>query len=454
MKIPFVRPNSPRLSVLTRELVEIEESGVFSNYGPVNSRLEREFESSLFSGEGHCLTVCNATIGLIIALKHVARTRPGSRNLAIMPSFTFAATAHAALWSGLTPLLCDIDEESWTPSAAAEERLLRQYGDEISVLLPYATFGNCIDLDRYEWLSRHYGVPVVVDAAASLGSLTDAHHGFGTGFPHPVVFSMHATKAFATGEAGLIYCAKAETIAALRTMGNFGFSQPRTATMPGLNSKLTETGALLALAKLREFDLVASYRAEIADLYRAELPDWTFQRLHGQRHAFQFMPVLLPESWADRRDEVVAALGERGIGVGAYFSPHVAEQPYFRETCIADDLSVTNRIARRMISLPISDFITPDEISFVCRTLREICGDAAALPAAQEPREVSVAIPTQLRDKLLETTDATIEPLRNGEMAQAPARSDLLLRFHAARAALAAARRRMLPVTPDHPPPS
>ena len=59
-------------------------------------------------------------------------------------------------------------------------------------------------------------------------------NGFGTGFGQPVVFSMHTTKAFATLEGGLIYCADKSVIARLRAMTNFGFDEPRVASLPGL----------------------------------------------------------------------------------------------------------------------------------------------------------------------------------------------------------------------------
>lgn len=378
MKIPLVRPNPPKLSSLLAQLSAIEESGVFSNYGPVNTRLEQEFLELMFGGTGACVTVCNATIGLMSALKHVAKRKQNSRNFALMPAFTFAAAAHAALWAGLTPLLCDIDEETWTPSPEAEDRLLQRFGSDISVIFPYATFGNCLDLERYDSISRRYDIPVVIDAAASLGSVTSDGRAFGTGFAHPVVFSMHATKAFAVGEAGLVYSANQHVIDVIRAMGNFGFGQPRCATMPGLNSKLTEVGALIALAKLREFDILASYRSEIGELYRAELPGWTFQRMRGLRHAQQFMPVLLPRALAENRQSVIGALAERGIGAAAYFSPHIAEQPYFQENCVADDLTVTNDIGRRILSLPVSDLMTPEEVTTVCQSLQEICEPAYA----------------------------------------------------------------------------
>lgn len=145
--IPLIRPNPPRLSELTDGLAEIERSGIFSNYGPMNARLEEGLVAGVFGAEGACVTVGNATLGLMLAIKQAVGWRPRGR-YALMPSFTFAATAHAALWCGLTPLLCDIDGDTWLPDAAAEEALLDRYGDEIALILPNATFGNCLDLAR------------------------------------------------------------------------------------------------------------------------------------------------------------------------------------------------------------------------------------------------------------------------------------------------------------------
>ncbi len=225
--IPLMRPDPPRLSEHVAELARIEELGVYSNYGPLNTRFEQELCAKIF-GEGGCLAVCNATTGLMMAIREVLdEDRPPTRRYALMPSFTFAATAHAALWCGLTPLLCDIDPETWLPDPASEEALLQRYRGQIAVVIPYATFGNNLDLGRYQDLSERYDVPVVVDAAGSLGSLDERGRGFGTGFAWPIVFSLHATKAFSVGEGGVIYSADSERIRRLRSMGCFGFEESR-----------------------------------------------------------------------------------------------------------------------------------------------------------------------------------------------------------------------------------
>jgi dTDP-4-amino-4,6-dideoxygalactose transaminase len=385
--IPFLRPNPPKLSRHSAALAEIEESGIFSNYGPVNTRLEERFSRAFFKSDHSCVTVANATVGLMLAIKQAVGWNP-RRRYALMPSFTFAAAAQAALWCGLTPLFCDVDAETWLPAADAENELLAQYGDDIAVIVPNATFGNCLDLARYHRIASSQGIPLVVDAAAALGSLDGTGVAFGIGSTHPLIFSMHATKAFAAAEGGLVYCADQQLIATIRAMGNFGFGEPRTATMPGLNSKMSEVCALLGLIKLGEFEAIARHRHALFECYRAALPEFTFQKMTGRRTSHQFVSILVPGSRSGRVDEVIQLLHSRRIGAGRYFVPHLAAQPFFQQTCVAGALPVTESLARRMIALPMSDSLTETDVASICAVFRQACEPTARFPSAgaQSPK--------------------------------------------------------------------
>jgi dTDP-4-amino-4,6-dideoxygalactose transaminase len=371
MNIPLVRPAPPQLSLAVDELRSLEQSGIFSNYGPVNTRFEEEMLERFFGGEGACVTVCNATIGLMLAIKEaVGDVAPGQ--FALMPAFTFAAAAHAALWCGLTPLLCDINSQTWAADPEAESDMLARYAGKVAIAMPYATFGYNIDLERYRRITSQLGVPVVVDGAASLGTFDAQGRGFGTGFAGSVVFSMHATKSFAVGEAGLIYSADKERIARLRTMSSFGFGEPRTATMAGLNGKLSEVTALLGRLRLRDYDSITQYRAQLANRYRAMLPNLDFQVQAPGIQAYQFVPALLPSELGGRRAAIREELASRGIATGAYFSPHLMEQPYFQKTSVAGPLPVSDDVSARMISLPLFDTMTYQEVSQVVEELRSV----------------------------------------------------------------------------------
>ena len=389
-RFPLIAPRPPRLSEHLDALRRVEASGVYSNNGPEVRAFEAEATERLFGGSGASLAVANATLGLMIAIRHAARGRKG---LALMPGLTFAATAQAAEWAGLTPLIADIDADDWSTDPEIEEQLLARYGDRIAVLLPYATFGNAIDLDRYAWLQRRYDVGVVIDAAASLGTIDDAGRGFGAGAPFITVFSMHATKTFAVAEGGLVHSSNPAVIQTLRAMTNFGFEAGRSATLPGINAKLPEVIAVMARAKLAEIDVVCDNRSAIEQAYRDALSDtFQLQKVTGRRRASQFMPVLLPEALAGQRASIVAALEAAGVGCGQYFSPHLAEQPWIREISLIEPTPVADAVGSRMLSLPITDAMAPADADVIADMVKAVCADHAAQPhAAARPRTPAIA---------------------------------------------------------------
>lgn len=375
MDLPLIAPNPPRLSQMADALARIEASGIYSNHGPEVRALERDVTARLFGGRGATLAVNNATNGLMIALADAVG--PGGRGrMALMPGFTFAATAQAAWWAGLVPLVCDVDPDDWSASAREEERLLQRHGANVAAIVPYATFGRAIDLERYRWLAARHGVAVVVDAAASLGTRDAEGINVGAGSPFPVVFSMHATKPFAVGEGGLIHCGDASVIERLRAAANFGFTHPRTATIPGLNAKLPEVLAAMARAKLDTFDHTCARRDAVVHAYRAALgARFTVQAASAGAQAHGFFPVLLPRG-CDRAG-VIAALARDGIGAGAYFSPHLGEQPWVRDVATVEPTPVCDDLSARMLSLPVTDVMSADDARTVAAAL------ARAVPAVR-----------------------------------------------------------------------
>jgi dTDP-4-amino-4,6-dideoxygalactose transaminase len=378
--LPLIAPCPPRLSELGDALRRVEASGVFSNHGPEARGFEEAATATLFGGRGATLAVANATLGLTIALADAVGARRRGR-MALMPAFTFAATAQAAWWAGMTPLPCDVDPGDWGACARAEERLLQRHGDAIAAIVPYATFGRAIDLERYRALAARHGVAVVVDAAASLGTLHGAVN-FGAGAPFPVVFSMHATKPFATAEGGLIHCGDRATIARLRAMTGFGFGAPRTATMPGLNAKLPEVIAVMARARLKGFDALMERREAVAAAYRATLPEGcAVQPAPAERQALGFFPLALPVG--TDRAAVIAALAGEAIGTGAYFSPHLGEQPWIRSVASLTPTPVADDLSRRILSLPLTDAMTAADATRVTAALARALSRRRFLPVTK-----------------------------------------------------------------------
>lgn len=236
------------------------------------------------------------------------------------------------------------------------EHTVKQLGDEVAVIVPYATFGTAIDLSLYNRLMQQ-GVPVVIDAASSFGTKTleDTTH-FGKGFGGAVVFSFHATKSFGIGEGGLVYSMDQELIKRIRQAGNFGFSSNRESVIQGLNSKMSEYTAAIALATLDQFPSIQENRKAIYEMYLQELDKeglfeqgWSMHKSQGSV-VHQFISILSPESHSN--SEVVERLSSNSIEARTYFSPACHQHKQFQGYPRAS-VKVTEYTAEHIVSLPL-----------------------------------------------------------------------------------------------------
>lgn len=366
-KIPFLRPNLVDRSCYMKYLEEIDDSNIYSNFGPLNVLFERRVLDEYFDNIGAVTTVANATLGLMLAISEFRR--PTGR-YALMPSFTFAAAPLAALWCGLEPYFIDVREDDWL----MDERLLadavEKLREDVAVVVPYATFGTGMDLAMYRSLHDN-GTPVVVDAAASFGT-SGADGQFGKGFPGPVIFSFHATKAFGIGEGGLVYSGDAERVGRIRRDSNFSFSADRESTSQGLNAKLSEYAAAVALSTLDAFPGKLAKRSEIYRFYTETLKGggllergWSVQNVSGDI-PFQFMAALCPEGQSNT--QYVERLALSGIDSRTYFSPACHRQQQFHSAA-RTSMTATEELERRVISLPLWETMAERDVQRVVEGL-------------------------------------------------------------------------------------
>lgn len=378
--IPFLKPQLPTADRYLHYLRQIDASHRYSNFGPLNEAFERRLLREWFDGEGAATTVSNATIGLMLAISRVRRRHA---RWALMPSFTFAATPLAAQWCGLEPYFLDVTPGNWSLDTDAVADAVRRLGDEIAVIVPYATFATVIDLQPYAQMAAR-GLPVVLDAAASFG--TEVHgRQFACGFEPPVVFSFHATKSFGIGEGGLVYSSNAELIEEIRAASNFGFGTTRVSSMLGLNGKMSEYSAARGLALLEEFRTRVDTRKRLLTLYSEAVQEagftsagWRLQEMSGAV-AIQFFPLLAPLG-VDNAG-VVRRLAARGIEVRTYFSPPCHLQPQF-SAAPHGPLPVTERLGQGILSLPCWEGMTAADVSLVVASLAEATSSERARTAA------------------------------------------------------------------------
>lgn len=360
-KIPFLKPNLVTSQSFAHHLEGIDQRHMYSNFGPLNSLFERRIIDEFFDGTGAAATVANATLGLMLAISAMKRSKG---RYALMPSFTFAATPLAAMWCGLEPYFVDIDEDEFCMRGDLLQETVEKLGDDVAVAVPYAAFGVNLDLAIYRALHEQ-GIPVVIDAAASFGA-SDSQGQFGKDFPGAVIFSFHATKSFPIGEGGLVYSESPLTIGEVRRASNFGFSEDRTCGALGLNAKLSEYAAAVGLATLDVFPEKIKMRLHIYDLYVERLKDagllnvgWRGQKISGTV-PFQFMTLLCPEDRS--RQNYVDKLAQAEIDSRTYFSPPCHMQAQFSQAK-STPLHTTEQIAKRVISLPLWEGMTESEVA-------------------------------------------------------------------------------------------
>lgn len=316
--IRFQAPQLPDAAAIQDYFAVSEQSRWYSNRGPCHDLLVSRMKRYL-GGDLDCVPVANATLGLMVALRAMVGFEP-SRRRVIMPSFTFAAVADAVLWAGLEPVFADVDGEAWHLDVASLGETLTARATSVTAILAASTFGSpppSSVREGWEELAAQAGFPLLVDSAAGFGALDDAGRRLGMQGAAEV-FSFHATKPFAIGEGGLVTTADRELHARMARLVNFGFHDHVVDDEIGLNAKLAEWPAAVALAALDRHDTVLASRRWAAEtILNALAPHGYVRQAASTGSTWQFVPVLAPSAAA--RERAIALGRDRGIEMRSYF---------------------------------------------------------------------------------------------------------------------------------------
>ena len=373
-KVPFLRPQLPTLRDVARYYDMAEQARFYSNGGPCEQLLRRRLSDYL--GGVNCVPVSNATLGIMAALRATTELRgTADRPLVVTPSYTFAATAGAAVVLGFRPLFVDVDPHAWQMDCDALEQVLIERSGEIAAVLATHTFGTPpppATTERWEELCRRYGVPLVVDCAAAFGAV-DAD-GARTGSRDTThVFSFHATKPFGIGEGGVLTTGDADVYRYCDAFRQFGFSGGRVATLAGINTKLDELHSAVALTVFDRYDEVLRIRRGIAARYRRELEPYGFHfQVGSAMGTWQGGYSHAPD--AATRAAVLAAAPAAGIEIKSYYEVPLHRQPAYDTDPTHGALPVTERLASSAVSFPMSNDLTDDECTRVVDLVTSVVG--------------------------------------------------------------------------------
>jgi dTDP-4-amino-4,6-dideoxygalactose transaminase len=183
-----------------RLLLEAFDSNWIAPVGPQLEAFEREIGELV--GVPHAVALSSGTAALHLGLIAVG-VRPGDR--VIVPTLTFAATANAAVYCGAEPVFVDVSSDSWTldPFLLAEElEANARAGRRVAAIMPVDLYGQCADYGRIAAVAEQYGVPIVSDAAESLGA---TYRGRPAGsFGACAAFSFNGNKIITSGGGGML----------------------------------------------------------------------------------------------------------------------------------------------------------------------------------------------------------------------------------------------------------
>lgn len=367
------RPNVCNRVRLFERLNEMLDRRWLSNDGPFVQELEQQIADLV--GVRHCLTVCNGTVALELAVRACGLTGE-----VIVPSFTFIATAHALKWHGVTPVFCDIDVVTHNLDPRKVEALITP---RTTGVVGVHVWGRACEVEALTELTRKHGLTLLLDAAHAFAG---SHRGKMVGtFGEAEVFSFHATKFFNTLEGGAVVTNNDDLAARVRLMRNFGFSGGLVHLI-GTNAKMNEASAAMGLTMLESLDDLIEVNKTNYHRYQACLAGVPGLKMvaydEAERCNYQYIVLEIDRDAAGvTADAMAEALRAENVLARRYFHPACHQMEPYRslDPEAGERLPATERIADRVLSLPTGTSIGPAEIGTISDIIRTVVAHGGAV---------------------------------------------------------------------------
>lgn len=336
----------------------------YANRGQLVCRLEERL--SEFFGYHHDVVTSTATgtAALEASILATAGQAGPDRPMALMPSYTFAATALAAERCGYTPYFVDIDPKTWAvdAQALANHPALAMAGVIISV----APYGRMPDIAALEAVRAESGVPVVLDAAAAFEQVAIQPAMISRSVP--ICLSFHATKTFSTGEGGAVLWDNQEGRELISQATNFGFLNSRECRTPGFNGKMSEYHAAVGHAMLDMMNARLDAYAGVAEAYQ------TAFRVKGVPGTVHVAPdvssayaLLLADDLQQMAQLRTGLQGSR-FGWRRWYEDGLHGMAHFQPRP-RDPLPHTESLAGCLLGLPMAPDLSVSDVHAICAAL-------------------------------------------------------------------------------------
>jgi perosamine synthetase len=372
-EIPFARPEFDEAEA--RAVAAVLATG-WVTQGPKVTEFERRFAELVGAREAVATSSCTTALHLALLISGV---KPGDE--VICPSYTFVATANAVLYAQATPVFAEIDRDSWNLDPAD---VARRVTPRTKAVIVVHQFGLPAPMSAYrDALPR--GIALIEDAACVVGGTYDGRPVGSAG--HPACFSFHPRKTLSTGEGGMLTTDDAEWAEHARALRSFSASISDHARHEargivfeeyrelGYNYRMTDVQAAIGIEQLAKLPGLLARRARVAARYDSAFAARSAivppAAPANATHTYQTYGIRLPGWTAERRDDLIRALVQRGISCRRGIAP-IHQEPLYVDRFGPAVLPVTEEVSATTILLPMFAALTEDDQSRVIAAVMEL----------------------------------------------------------------------------------
>ncbi len=338
------------------------------------------------TGSRNAVATSSGTTGLHAALNAVG-VKHG--DLVIIPTFTFIASANAVRHCGADPWLMDVDTSTWclSPEVVASEirehceqrkdgLYHRESGKRVAALIPVYTLGNTPDMLAFRVVADKYNLPLIVDAACAIGATFNGQP-FGS-LADLSVLSFNGNKTITCGGGGAVVGNSEEQTELVRHLTTTARVWPDyDFDMVGYNYRMTNIQAAVGCAQMERLSSFVTVKRNIHQYYKMNLEELTrkgitfFPSTEGSSCWFSGIVLPAGETLKMAKD-ICSLLKEDDIEARTFWKPVHLQKPY--GNCPKSDISVSEDLWQRIVTLPCSTNITEEELFKVVISIKEIVG--------------------------------------------------------------------------------
>jgi perosamine synthetase len=335
----------------------LDEDGFFTEFKKTEA-FERMIAA--YVGAKHCVVVNNGTVSLTLAALALGIS-PGDE--VIVPNYTMIATPNSVKMLGAVPVFVDVEPETLVMDIALARVAITARTKAI-ILVSANGRAPSAGISAFVDLSRETGIPLIEDAAQSLGSFYDDRHVGRAGAIGSLSFS--APKIISTGQGGALFTDDDILANKLRRLKDFGRASGGTDVHDsvGYNFKFTELQACVGLAQMRQLPDRVIRKKAIWKRYREQLEGCQGVRLFN--HDLQRCTPWFIDCMANDRDELAAHLAKEGIGTRTMYPPINAQTAYQ----VGGTFPVAEEVGRSGLWLPSMVQLTDSQIDVICASIR------------------------------------------------------------------------------------